>query len=424
MAVFLAGLLIAFVWWQISKSTAILSDPLSFMRIEPEASGTIMETPVDPRDKALFHLRQGDLFAIRGEWKDAQAEFEKAVDENGGLPALRKLAQAQLQRRDIKGVRSTINKLQSAGARREDLILLESIVELRAGELVKAQSILESSADSPQKHYGLAILSIIKGDHASAKSELSQVISGWEPVLRSNARILQSAYDEFSLFPEGSNLHLITLLSRSMAQVQECELALPLLVQVTSAMEDYRDAWIVQGYCELVTERFESALASFEQAYNIDPQKPEIQYFLARAYASMEQHQNAITFLEYSLVNGFEPKSEARRLIAREALSIGNTALALDQYEILAEDENAAIEIFSGLISASMALGNSDEAYMKAKEAVERWPDDPRALELLGWVSMETGRKDEALSALQKALAINPEMKEAKKRLEELESKR
>ena len=189
-------------------------------------------------------------------------------------------------------------------------------------------------------------------------------------------------------------------------------------------MEDYRDAWIVQGYCELVTERFESALASFEQAYNIDPQKPEIQYFLARAYASMEQHQNAITFLEYSLVNGFEPKSEARRLIAREALSIGNTALALDQYEILAEDENAAIEIFSGLISASMALGNSDEAYMKAKEAVERWPADPRALELLGWVSMETGRKDEALSALQKALAINPEMKEAKKRLEELESKR
>ncbi|MBU0458025.1 tetratricopeptide repeat protein [Patescibacteria group bacterium] len=422
LAAFLAGLLAAFLWWQISQSTAILEDPLSFLRPDAQAptSTYIPEAPIDPRDKALVYLREGDLLSVRGEWKDAQDSYSKAVSEGGGLPALRKLAQAQLQRRDIKGLRSTISKMQSAGARQEDLTLLESIVELRAGELIKANSILIDAPDSPQKHYGLALLALVQGNHDIAQLELAQVINGWEPVLRSYARTLAAAYDEYALFPEGSNLHLITLLARALAQVQECELALPLLVQVTNTMNDYRDAWIVQGYCELVTERFEDSLASLEQAYNIDPQKPETQYFLARSYAALQQHQNAITFFEYSLVNGFEPAVEIRRLIAEEALESGNTTLALKQYEALTQEENAPFETFEGYITASLALGNFEEAYLKAKEVTQRWPQNAHAFELLGWASMETDRKEEARDAFQQALSINPELKGVQEKLIDL----
>ena len=321
LALLCAGVLIIFLWWQLTTSTQLLqgqkyNESESLGALQNLTNNQVYATD----DVSLIHLRQGDLFALRGEWSDAQKEYDQAVQAGGGLSALRKLAQAQMQRRDIKGVHSTIKKMRNAGAKEEDILLLETIVKLRIGELVQAKAALENTEDSPQKHYGLALLAIIQGNHQEAKDELDLTQKGWDPILRSYAQTLHSAYDEFSLFPEGSDAHLITLLSRALAQVQECELALPLLVQVTNAKNDYRDAWIVQGYCELVTEREEQSLASLEHAYSLDPQKPEIQYFLARAYSALNEYQNAITFFEYALSNGFEPKEEIRRLIAKNAL--------------------------------------------------------------------------------------------------------
>ena len=288
-ALLCAGALMGFLWWQLNASTGILKEATKEVDVAEKLQNIIQpvnhieETYEGSEDRALMHLRQGDLLALKGSWKEAQREYEASVKAGGDLPALRKLAQAQLQRRDISGVQKTIKDMKLAGAKSEDLLLLESIVNLRTGELVKARTMLEEAEDSPQKHYGIALLSIIEGIHPNAQAALQQVVNGWEPVLRSHAKILLAAYDEFTLFPESPDIHLITLLSRALAQVQECELALPLLTQVTAKKDDYRDAWIVQGYCELVTERTEQSLASLEQAYNIDPQKPETQYFLGSA---------------------------------------------------------------------------------------------------------------------------------------------
>lgn len=418
-----AGALVAFLWWQLSQSTEILrqaTTPEMQQVISPQAGSSMLDTPIDPRDRALLHLRQGDLLALRGEWADAQEEYESAVDAGGGLPALRKLAQAQMQRRDISGVRSTLRQLKKAGAKTEDLLLLESIVALRTGELLEARKLLTNADDSPQKEYGLALLAIIEGNHEQSQLKLNEVIGGWEPVLRSHARTIMAAYQEFALFEESTNIHLITLLSRSLAQVQECELALPLLVQVTQAKDDYRDAWIIQGYCELTTERPEQSLASLEQAYNLDPQKPEIQYFLARSYAALGDHRNAITFFEYALQNGFQPPSEVRRQIAKSALASGNADLALSQYEALTKDPEAGMEPYEGYIAASIALGRNEEAYFMATEAVNRWPENAAAHDLFGWAALESGKEKEAEKALRKALKINPYLQSAEERLKKL----
>lgn len=421
-ALLCAAALVAFLWWQLTQSTEILQRATTEASEEPtivQPTSTI-SAAVDPRDQALFHLRQGDLLSLRGQWAEAQEEYEEAVDANGGLPALRKLAQTQLQRRDISGVRSTLRQLKKAGAKTEDLLLLESIVALRTGELLEARKLLQNADESPQKHYGLALLAIIEGNHEQSQIELQEVINGWEPVLRSHARTIMAGYQEFALFEESLNIHLITLLARALAQVQECELALPLLVRVTQAKDDYRDAWIVQGYCELTTERPEQALASLEQAYNLDPQKPEIQYFLARSYAAINDHKNAITFFEYALQNGFQPQSEVRRQTANSALQSGNADLALQQYEALTKSPDSTIEPYEGYVTASIALGRSEEAYFMAKEAVKKWPEDAISHDLLGWAAIETGKEDEARRELTKALDINPYLTSAEERLKQL----
>jgi tetratricopeptide (TPR) repeat protein len=418
------AVLVGFLWWQLRESAQDIQHTIETtgndLPLRPTRTMEITPVAADG-DEAIVRLRQGDLFALRGQWSEAQQEYQLAVDAGGDLPALRKLAQAQLQRRDMDGVRATIRDMKNAGAKSEDLLLLESIVHLRTGELVRAREVLEGAQDSPQQHYGLALLSMVEGSHEQAKQELAIVMNGWEPVLRANARSLQGAYDEFALFPESPEIHLVTLLSRALAQVQECELALPLLNQVTLQQDDYRDAWIVQGYCELATERPEQAIISLEQAYQLDPQKPETQYFLGRAYAASGDSMNAITFLEYALANGFQPEAEVRRELAAQALIAGNGVVAMEQYAALAQRDDATIETFEQLAQTSLALGETDRALLAGKAAAEKFPENARALLLLGTMLAATEDKDGARIAYQKALQLDPFLREAEEKLQELQ---
>ena len=416
--------LVVLLWWQLTQSTALLKTATE-RRDAAEAEQAVVTATVtdpigNPDDRALYYLREGDLHALKGDWSGAEAAYAHSVSEGGGLPALRKLAQAQLQRRNLDGVRRTIRELKKEGAKPEDLLLLESIVHLRSGELVKARSRLEGADDSPQKHYGLALLAIIQGNHNLALAELEQVLTGWEPVLRSYARTLKAAYDEYALFPESPELHRITLVARALAQVQECELALPLLIQVTDQDDDYRDAWIVQGYCEMTTERPEQALLSLEKAYNFDPRKPEIQYFLGRTYLALRRYQDAITFFEYAITNRFEPAAEVRHYIADAALKDGRGELALKQYELLTQELNTTVADYEGYVSTALALGKTQEAYVRALEATERWPESGKAYELLGLGALETEKEAEAKAAFEKAMELDPFLTVAKKKLEEI----
>ncbi len=417
--VLVAALLVVF-FYELDSTRAFLAARLSGGTGAVMDMKTIIDLPDGGGDESLLHLRRGDVHALRGEWESAEEEYRLAADNGGGIVSLRKLAQTQLQRRDIRGARETLDWLQREGARPEDLLLLESVILLRTGEMEKARDILTAADDSPHKHYGLALLAIAASDHDAAKTELQAVVAGWEPVLRSYGKTLAAAYEEYALFPESPDTHLQTLLGRALADVQECELALPILNQVTQLQSDYRDGWMVQGFCELSTERMTEAVHSLEQAYQLDPEKPEIQYFLARAYSATGDHTGAVTYLQYALRNGFSPESEVRRLLAIEALETGNASLALDQYAALTQLPEADVDTYASYVAAAITAGKNEEAYVKAQEAVQKWKDDATAYELLGWAADVTDRKDEARSALQEALRIDPSLTSAQERLNSL----
>ncbi|MBI5155882.1 tetratricopeptide repeat protein [Candidatus Peregrinibacteria bacterium] len=418
--------LLGFLWWELSSTRSDLGRQLRNVtdRLRP-GSQTGSTLPADDfldatGDESLLHLRTGDLLALQGEWASAAGEYQKAVDTGGGLTALRKLAQAQLQIRDIPAARNTLEKLRRAGARSEDLLLIESIILLRSADLVKASQLLQSATPSPQQHYGLALLAIVQGNTDEAKSQLRQVIEGWEPVLRTYARTLLSAYDEYALFPVSPPSHLQTLVAHALAQVQECELALPILSRVTTVQDDYRDAWIIQGYCELTTNRAREAVASFERAYALDPEKPEIQYFLGRSYAALGDSQNAMTFLKYAIQNRFEPESDARRLLAKVALKANDAVTAMEQEQTLTTLPDANLDTYREFISVALQLGKKQEAYLKAVEATQKWPDDARSFELLGDTAVTVDQKEEAKKAYQTALQKNPNANSVQEKLKKL----
>ncbi len=422
-ALLCAAVIIGVLWWQLRVAGIEIlgqrknADPTKPTPIVPQQ---IVEVSVDPRDVSLLHLRKGDLAALQGDWKTAEDEYRQSVDAEGGLPALRKLAQAQMQRGAVEPLQDTVARMRDAGAKEEDVMLIDAIVSLRANDMEKARTILTEAEDTPQKHYGLGLLRILEGNHDDARHELTLAENGWEPVLRTYAKTLKTAYDEYELFPDSPNIHLVTLIARALAQVQECPLALPLLQQVTLQQDDYRDAWIVRGYCELTAELGDAALESFEKAYSIDPEKPEIQYFLARAYSQMEDHTNAITFLQYALKNGFQPEQEVRRVLAKEALANGDGTLALEQYIALSQFSDAEFETYQNVVALSSAADKNEDAYNTALEATKKWPEDARAYDLLGWAATQVGKTDEARTALEKALELDPSLMSAREHLNQL----
>jgi tetratricopeptide (TPR) repeat protein len=193
-----------------------------------------------------------------------------------------------------------------------------------------------------------------------------------------------------------------------------------MLSPVLAAQDDYRDAWIVQGYCQLTTERPDEAKLSLERAYAIDPQKPEIQYFLARTFSKLGDHQAAVTYLKYAIENGFSPLAEAKRLLAAEAFATGDTALALQQLDEIARADGASIDAYADFVTAALGTDRKEEAYAMAQSAVAAHPDNAVAHDLLGWAAAETKRKDEARAELQKALDLDPTLQSARDRLSEL----
>jgi len=372
------------------------------------------------QSEALLLLKQGELFEYRGEWRKAEEKYRESVGKGGGVLALKKLAAIELQRRQYTSAEETIEKLREGGATQEDILFLTGIAALRQGKVEEALAAFGRMEGAPQGIYGQALAALTKGDHEAVKSLLTEAKNGIDPTIRSYASLLLEAYAEYALFPESDQTHLHTLLARALAETNECEIGLSLVTPVTDARSQYRDAWIVRGFCEFTTERTSEALTSLEQAYKLDPEKPEIQYFMARTYAALGDPQNAVTFLQYAILNGFEPERDARELLAEYARELGQIDLALEQYTLIAERNDGGIAEYRRAIELALSTEtHSLDGLALAKSADTKWPDNAEVLALLAKASKAAGLTDDARRHAERALAIDPTNEMAREVLSE-----
>lgn len=430
----IASLIIGGVFlWQINASVHTIESSFQSTRgssiLEKILPGTTRNVPGIPQNQsqALTALRQGEVFEMKGEWKRAEEKYQESVDVGGGISALRRLAGIQLQRRAFDRASATIKQLSAEVRDPASVLLLSGLLELRQGNTAVAEKIFSRGGTSAEALYGLSLVAIAKGDHDGAKKVLEQSVQGSDPTIRAYADTLLRAYQEFALFPDGQEIHRQTLLAHALAETGECETALTLVNAVVSVQSRYRDAWIVKGYCEFATERLKDALTSLEQAYALDPEKAETQYFLARVHSALGDPQNAVTFLQYAIINGFQPENDARALLADYANELGNTDLALEQLQLIAMAEDSTLDAFDNYIVLALSLQNhAVDAHTLAKTAVSRWPNDAHALALAGRTAIEAGLPEDAKKYIEQAEKINPTdpfVKEARSVMEKGEAK-
>lgn len=239
-----------------------------------------------------------------------------------------------------------------------------------------------------------------------------------DPLLKENARRLQSAYEEFRLFQDGRLPHLLTLLGRALAQNQEYRLALRLLESAVRELPQYRDAWIVLGYCALALEEHERAEQAFETALRIDPIKPEVQELLAMTYAAKGDLERAYLQMRFALVNGAQPELPARLRLIDYATRLGRFEEALEQYEVVFALPGVEIRHFEEAVSLAInEVRQPERAAAISKIALDTVGERPQVLSLLGWAALAQDRLAEAKALLEKAVSEDPTLAAAWYRL-------
>lgn len=339
----------------------------------------------------------------------------KAYNDKKDDPAfLLQLSDAMLQRRQAKKASRYLDEILAINPKSSDALSRLAIISLYENNIQAAKNMLNGLPDDHSYSlFAKALVAIFETRRDDAGTYLHTIISNApDTLLASNAQKLIDAYREFDYYRDGKPVHLKTLIARAFNQINEPALAIWFLKDILTEKPDYRDAWILLGYAYFNLQQFSSAIDAFQKAYEIDSEKPETQYFLGLAYYALDNKIEAQRFLEYAVLNGFEPKLQAYEKLATLYLDNGFFEKAAKAYEnSLALMPNRTPEDFTQPIWIYIdKLGMPERAVRLAKQVVEAHPDSASALTLLAWADIASGDFTEALKNLEQAKTLNPNL--------------
>lgn len=153
--------------------------------------------------------------------------------------------------------------------------------------------------------------------------------------------------------------------------------------------------------------RYEEAAALGREVIAARPDMTEAAEHLALALRQLERHEEALTVLRAALARAPERES-LRRQLGMALAEAGHAAEAVEALQPLAGTGDAAT--LNALGIALSDAGRHAEALPVLQQAVQKYPNDPKAHENLGILALRLDRPAEARDALRRALALNPDL--------------
>ena len=336
-------------------------------------------------------------------------------NQGGDILIMRKLFEIAVLIGDQERAESILGLLSFRGVSEQVIDALRGFMLIRNGEIDSAKSFFEKNSTFTENAYGLLLVDILNREHESVQNSLELLLASKDPFVLHAVKSVKGAYDEFDLFEEGKDVHLETLIARSLASVGQCPVSEMLLSDVVSKESDYRDAWIILGYCRLILQDDDGALFAFSNAYDLDPEKSEIQYFLGLTYEKLEDIDEAERFLGYALKNGFPKQKHLMEKLAVMSENKGDFASAAIYYQsIIENEEEVEVNVYVNLISL---LVEHLDGLLEAKEILDdirdEFGDIPEVLDMVGWVALEEGDVDNAAIFLNASVNQNPNLSSA-----------
>lgn len=366
-------------------------------------------TQVAPEQKKAYsyneHIARGDSYLKQGFAELARDEYLEASEkntDNSVLPYI-KLAKVLAILKQYDGA---IQYLQYA----EKIDNLPEIqMELAKNYIHKynftqAKTILASIKDSLQEAlYYDYIINIAESYHVTENEKVPFA----ETFQKS--KTLQKAINDFGLQQDGQLIYLKALVAKALIENEDYEIASILLEKILKERSDYRDSWIMMGYANLRIENYERAKQAYQNAYDIDPTKPETQFFLAIALEETGEKEKALEFYQLAFKNQYTPKAHVVQKIAELSLDLGFYKEAFDLYEELLKTKHESVDDFIRPISIAITkLSDLEKAKKIAEWAKDVYPEEAQSYNLLAWVEIEKGDFSQAQKYLNTAFEKNP----------------
>lgn len=353
-------------------------------------------------------LQKGKEFSDRGFLTLAVNNFNAAVRLNPkNKDAQISLIKAQIALRDFESAQNSTENALKIFIDDKNFVLLLGEILLQRSEFEKSRNIFSSLSDTvPEKYFYLGALEAFNGNFDESKRLLN--IAKESQTMSSRSDILLGAFYEFSLFPNGDLLHLKLLLAKGFNQLGLYEMAIVSTKKILETNAKYRDAWLILGHSYLSLERYDFAKNAFKNALKIDSTKPETTYFLAIAEAELENYNEAISYMERAIANGFIPKADAIKKLGDFYLQSEKYTLAAQKYEeILHISDNDVNNFIQPIWILIDFVNDPKKALEIAKWSIEKHPNSALSNNLLGWAYLANEDYVNAEKSLNKALEID-----------------
>ncbi len=323
---------------------------------------------------------------------------ETGLPEMGpGQPPPAEAGLLLLGRGDLKGAEPLL-----VSARRQapdDARVLEGLGALyaRTDRLRQAEesyrAALAKTPGSIRARLGLAAVFVDSGRYEEARAAL--------------AEILKAAPDD----PTAS-LKLALLMARSGAAVEAEAGARRALAR----QPDNPEGHYVLGLALGESGRYEEAVREMRRTEELQPAHlgalSHLVTFSVRLGRGDEAERWRRAWQEALLRQRVEERVRDHRLKGVEAFNRGDFAASLAEFDIIAREDPDDPEVHLHLGSTRIALHDLEAARAEILTSLRLEPRSERALVELGRVEALQNRLDEAIAALQKAIAVNPEFPE------------
>lgn len=374
---------------------------------QDEASEEEYESQLEELTDANAFLERGENFVVGGYLGLAINDFSRAVEiapEN--KVAWERLVSTQMRLRDYSAAEASAKKALETFTNDGDFLAFLGQIKIAQSEFEEAWEIFSAMPDSPQKDFFRGLISAYFQKHDNAKEFLESTKN--DSIWGSRAAVLLTAYQEFSLFPEGNPLHERLLLTKAFVDLGYFELAVSSSKEIIKEREDYRDAWLLLGYSYLSLEKYDLAQNILQKARELDPTKPEASFYLGLAKVELGDTEGAISDLTAARENGFSDQKVLSAALGRAYIAGEYYEAARAEYEKIAQLGGGAEKWIEPVRISLDFLSDPESAEAFAQKAVAEFPDSSVAKNLLGWALLEKGDFEGAKTILNEVLARDP----------------
>jgi tetratricopeptide (TPR) repeat protein len=197
----------------------------------------------------------------------------------------------------------------------------------------------------------------------------------------------------------------------SLYEQGRAEQAIPLLERAVQLEPKNAQYWKTLGVAHARLEDYRGSLEPFRQACLLDERLPDACYYAGRAFYASDQYEKALEPLSKALrVDPVKGRAEAALGQCHEAL--GQPAEAEKRLRAAVARNDSAAQLARLAYSRFLTRqGRAPEAVPVAEKAQQ--PETPQSRFELALALSQSGRLEDALKALDRALTLQPDYEEA-----------